>query len=114
MHCCSCSLLPPRLRRGLDDTFHRLHRTRFPLAVLVLPNEVLLVELLKQLSRRLVVHQLRLRNGKLVFELRDLLPLVRCLLLLLLLFKLEGLHLGFGAPSLSACLEHRDSLSVGS
>ena len=72
------------------------------------------MEFLEQLGRRLVIHQLCLRNGKLVFELRDLLPLVRGLLLLLLLFKLEGLHLGFGAPSLRACLEHRDSLSIRS
>ena len=72
------------------------------------------MELLKQLSRHLVVRQLCLRNGKLVFEMRNLLSLVRCLLLLLLLFELEGLHLGLGAPSLSAGLKHRDSLSVRS
>ena len=72
------------------------------------------MELLEQLGRRLVVHQLCLRNGKLVFKMRNLLSLVRCLLFLLLLFELEGLHLSLGAPSLSAGLKHRDSLSVRS
>ncbi|HIB89881.1 TPA: hypothetical protein EYO57_22315 [Candidatus Poribacteria bacterium] len=83
--------------------FLRFLLDHFPMALCVLAQEPLLMELRQDNGRRSMFISSGLRFKHFFLKLVDALARVTRLLFFLLFLELEGLDLGFGSPSFSAC-----------